>query len=79
MSLPEFLAAYRGYQQRQQEQYWHTGEIIAALRNVNGGQDGHAVSADDVFPFLLTAEQRQKKEWARIEARLMPDDEEDAG
>lgn len=76
MSYPEFLAAHRGYQQRQRDAYWHTGHIVAALRNVNGGINGRAVSADDIFPFLLTPEQQHQKVWSGIESRLLPDEDE---
>ena len=51
-TLPDLYAALRGRRESQQEQYWHTGHLIAALQNVNGGKDGRPVRAIDIFPFL---------------------------
>ena len=78
LSLPEFQCALRGYEQRRKEGYWQAGTIAAAIYNVNRKEGAEPFDAVDIFPFLLTEEEKMAREFARIESHLLPDDEEDS-
>ena len=78
-SLAEFLLALKGYQRKQQDQYWHTGEIVAAFYNVNRDSKARPepYRADDIFPFLLTFEERLERKWAQYNARIEAEEDQD--
>lgn len=76
-TLPELLAAHRGAQQRQHDAYWRAGAITAAVYNVNRAQGQDPLGPEDIFPFLLTAEERIAREWARIERQTLTTEESD--
>ena len=67
--LPDFFAALRGHRRAQKEHYRHTGEIVAAIYNVNRDtKTNGALEADDIFPFLTTVQERIDREFRRLEA-----------
>lgn len=76
--LPDFFAAWRGYQRRLREQYWHTGAVVAALYNQYRDSKKHPdpYRAEDLYPFLLTPQERAQRKWAEYTKRLVPEDEE---
>ncbi|TKS58773.1 MAG: hypothetical protein EWM72_02773 [Nitrospira sp.] len=75
-TLPELLAAYRGLQEREKGAYRRAGTIASAIYNVNRKPEADPVHPEDIFPFLLTAEERLAQEWTRITAGIEADDEE---
>jgi len=76
--LPDFFAAWRGYQRKQRDKYWHTGEVIAALYNVNRDSQKHPepYGAIDIFPWLLTEKEKVERKWADINRRLISEPED---
>lgn len=77
-TLPELLMAAKGHDVSEHARYWQTGEIIAAVYNVERDTKKHGMlSAPDIFPFLLTPKQWVDKAWAKINVDLITEEDDE--
>ena len=71
-SLPELLAAWRGYQEREQRDDFRAGMIIAMIANANrdAQKKPEPFAPEDFFPSLKdhSREQQQEEEWKTLQA-----------
>ncbi len=61
-TLPDLLAAYRGYHRRQDESYRRAGTIAAALYNVHRKPEADPIEPADLFPWLRRTAPRDAAE-----------------